>query len=249
MTKELLKIVYNKKIAKDTFEMKLASKEICKEANCGQFINLALNDQSKLLKRPISICGISEDYLIITYKINGEGTKQLATYQEGETIEAIGALGHGFPLVEGKKILIVGGGIGVPPLLELSKQLSKKGNKIVSVLAFRDKENMIYEEDFKNYSGVVVTTDDGSYGFKGNAINYLDNNEVEFDYIYSCGPEILLKKLEEKYAGKKGYLSYEARMACGVGLCHGCVKGEKRYCVCTDGPVFELGVIYNEFKS
>ena len=248
MTKELLKILYNNKIAKDTYEMKFASNEICKTANCGQFINVALNDQSKLLKRPISICGIGDDYLIITYKINGEGTKQLATYCAGETVEAIGPLGHGFPLVNNKKILIVGGGIGVPPLLELSKQLANN-NQINIILAFRDKENMIYEEEFKKLGNVVVTTDDGSYGFKGNAINYLDNNDIEFDYIYSCGPEILLKKLEEKYSGRKGYLSYEARMACGVGLCHGCVKGDKHYCVCTDGPVFELGVIYNEFKS
>ena len=105
---------------------------------------------------------------------------------------------------------------------------------------------MIYLEEFKKLGAVIVTTDDGSFGFKGNAINYLDQNSVEFDTLYSCGPEILLKKLEEKYEGKEGYLSYEARMACGVGLCHGCVKGEKHHCVCTDGPVFKLGVIYGE---
>ena len=105
---------------------------------------------------------------------------------------------------------------------------------------------MIYLDEFKELGNVIVTTDDGSYGYCGNAINYLNENPVEFDTLYSCGPEILLKKLEEKYQGKEGYLSYEARMACGVGLCHGCVKGEKHYCVCTDGPVFKLGVIYGE---
>lgn len=249
MNKELLSIIYNKMIAKDIYEMKLSSNSICQEASCGQFINIALNDQSKLLKRPISICKINDDSLVITYKISGEGTKQMATYCEGEKLEAIGPLGHGFPVQKNSKILLVGGGIGVPPLLELAKQLSENNNEITVILAFRDKENIIYEEEFRKFGKVYITTDDGSYGYKGNAINYLDENPVDFDYIYSCGPEILLKKLEEKYAGCKGYLSYEARMACGVGLCHGCVKGEKHYCVCTDGPVFELGVIYNEFKS
>lgn len=246
MVKEFLKIVYNKEIAKDTFEMKLSSNEIYKTAKCGQFINIGLDDQSKLLKRPISICEVLDGALVITYKINGEGTKQLSTYKEDKMLEVVGPLGNGYTVVENKKVLVVGGGIGVPPLLELSKKLKENGNEINVILAFRDKDSIFYEERFKELGKVYVTTDDGSYGYKGNAIAFLDENEIGFDYIYSCGPEILLKKLEEKYAGKKGYLSYEARMACGVGLCHGCVKGEKHYCVCTDGPVFELGVIYGK---
>ena len=161
-------------------------------------------------------------------------------------LEAIGPLGNGFTIVQNKKILVVGGGIGVPPLLELSKNLKREGNEITTILAFRDKESIIYLNEFKELGEVIVTTDDGSYGYKGNAINYLNENPIDFDTLYSCGPEILLKKLEEKYQGMEGYLSYEARMACGVGLCHGCVKGEKHYCVCTDGPVFKLGVIYGE---
>ena len=246
MVKELLKIVYNKQIALDTFEMKLATNLMAKSAKPGMFINISLNDASKLLKRPISICQIDNDNLIITYKINGEGTKLLSTYEPNTFLEAIGPLGNGFTIVENKKVLIVGGGIGVPPLLELSRNLKQLNNDLTIILAFRNKEAMIYLEEFKKLGTVIVTTDDGSFGFKGNAINYLDQNSVEFDTLYSCGPEILLKKLEEKYEGKEGYLSYEARMACGVGLCHGCVKGEKHYCVCTDGPVFKLGVIYGE---
>ena len=246
MFKEYLEIVYNKEIAKDTFEMKLNSKEIYKEAKCGQFINVGLDDESKLLKRPISICEVLDGALVITYKINGEGTKQLSKYEQGKKLEVIGPLGNGYTVVENKKVLVVGGGIGVPPLLELSKKLKEQGNEIYVILAFRDKDSIFYEDRFKELGKVYVTTDDGSYGYKGNAIAFLDENEIAFDYIYSCGPEILLRKLEEKYAGKKGYLSYEARMACGVGLCHGCVKGEKHYCVCTDGPVFELGVIYGK---
>ena len=246
MVKENLKVVYNKRIALDTFEMKLETTLMTQNAKPGMFINLSLNDASKLLKRPISICQIDGNNLIITYKINGEGTKLLSTYQSGTLLEAIGPLGNGFTLIENKKALVVGGGIGVPPLLELSRKLKDLGNELVIILAFRNKESMIYLEEFKALGEVVVTTDDGSYGFKGNAIEYLNNNEVLFDTLYSCGPEILLKKLEEKYIGLEGYLSYEARMACGVGLCHGCVKGEKHYCVCTDGPVFKLGEIYGE---
>lgn len=246
MVKENLKIVYNKQIALDTFEMKLETSNMASLAKPGMFINISLNDSSKLLKRPISICRIDENNLIITYKINGAGTLDLSTYKTGTLLETIGPLGNGFTLVENKKILVVGGGIGVPPLLELSRKLKELGNEIVIILAFRNKESMIYLEEFKTLGEVIVTTDDGAYGFKGNALDYLNNNSIEFDTLYSCGPEILLKKLEEKYKGFEGYLSYEARMACGVGLCHGCVKGEKHYCVCTDGPVFKLGVIYGE---
>lgn len=246
MVKENLKVIYNKQIALDTFEMKLETKEMAANALPGMFINISLNDASKLLKRPISICQVEDNNLIITYKINGEGTKILSTYVKDTTLEAIGPLGNGFTLVENKKILVVGGGIGVPPLLELSRKLKELKNDLVIILAFRNKESMIYLEEFKELGNVIVTTDDGSYGYKGNAINYLEQNPVSFDTLYSCGPEILLRKLEEKYEGLEGYLSYEARMACGVGLCHGCVKGEKHYCVCTDGPVFKLGVIYGE---
>ena len=240
MVKENLKVVYNKQIALDTFEMKLETSNMASFAKPGMFINISLKDESKLLKRPISICQIDGNNLVITYKINGEG------YESGTILETIGPLGNGFTLVENKKALVVGGGIGVPPLLELSRKLKELGNELIIILAFRNKESMIYLEEFETLGKVIVTTDDGSYGFKGNAIEYLNNNEVKFDTLYSCGPEILLKKLEEKYVGYEGYLSYEARMACGVGLCHGCVKGEKHYCVCTDGPVFKLGVIYGE---
>ena len=244
MVKEYLKVIYNKEIALDIFEMKLETKEMAKFSNPGMFINISLNDKSKLLKRPISICQIEDNYLTITYKINGEGTKILSTYSIDTTIEAIGPLGNGFPIVNNKTVLLVGGGIGVPPLLELAKHLKENDNKVTTVLAFRDKESIIYKKDFEAFGDVIVTTDNGSFGYHGNAIMYLNEFDISFDTLYSCGPEILLKLLEEKYKGKEGYLSYEARMACGVGLCHGCVKGEKHFCVCTDGPVFKLGVIY-----
>lgn len=244
MVKENLKIIYNKEIAKDTFELMFETKEMASLSKPGMFINISLKDESKLLKRPISICQIKDNNLVITYKINGEGTRQLSTYLSGMELEVLGPLGNGYPLVENQKVLLVGGGIGVPPLLELARNL--KDCDITTILAFRDQESMFYFEEFQKLGKVVVTTDNGSYGYHGNAIQYLNGTNVKFDTLYSCGPEILLKKLEEKYQGRNGYLSYEARMACGVGLCHGCVKGEHHHCVCTDGPVFKLGVIYGE---
>ena len=166
MVKELLKIVYNKQIALDTFEMKLATNLMAKSAKPGMFINISLNDTSKLLKRPISICQIDNDNLIITYKINGEGTKLLSTYEPNTFLEAIGPLGNGFTIVENKKVLIVGGGIGVPPLLELSRNLKQLNNDLTIILAFRNKEAMIYLEEFKKLGTVIVTTDDGSFWSK-----------------------------------------------------------------------------------
>ncbi len=240
MEKETAKIVYNKEITKDIFEMSLYAPITAKQAKCGQFINVGLNSESKLLKRPISISQIDGDHVILCYKINGFGTKELSLYQENTNITIIGPLGNGFEIVNDKKILVVGGGIGVAPLRELVKSL--KGN-ITILLAFRNQENVIYEKEFKEYGNVIITTDDGSYGYKGNAINYLNEFDIDFDCLYACGPEVLLSLLEKKYEGRLGYLSYEARMACGVGLCHGCVKGSDHYCVCTDGPVFKLGVI------
>lgn len=241
MIKECLKILYNKKIALDTFEMALYAPKMAALSKPGQFINIGLKNASKLLKRPISINEIADDTLRICYKINGFGTKELSSYQAGETLEVIGPLGHGFPIVDEKKVLVVGGGIGVAPLYELCKQL--KNNDLTIVLAFRNKESIIYAEEMKKFGKVIVTTDDGSFGYDGNAIKYLNEFNPDFELIYGCGPEIVLKMLEEKYQGKDGYLSYEARMACGVGLCHGCVKGDNHYCVCSDGPVFRLGVI------
>ena len=241
MEKEYIKVLSNHKIAKDTYEMRLYAPKITKTAYQGQFINIGLKSESKLLKRPISINSIDGEYLTICYKINGFGTKEMASYPEETVLEAIGPLGHGFPLVNKQRVFVVGGGIGVAPIVELVKNL--KDNDLTILLSFRDSDSVIYEDKLKEYGKVIVTTDDGSYGYMGNAMDYLNEFNPLFDTIYGCGPEILLKLLEKKYEGKNGYLSYEARMACGLGLCHGCIKGSDHYCVCTDGPVFRLGVI------
>lgn len=241
MVKEKVKIISNKEIAKDVFQMILHAPGITKDAYQGQFVNVGLKNESKLLKRPISINEINDEYLTLCYKINGEGTKEMSLYEKDDEIEVLGPLGKGFPINNDQNVLVIGGGIGVAPILELAKKLKDKNLTILT--SYRSKEFVIYEEELKKYGKLIITTDDGSYGYKGNAIEYLNNFPIEFDCFYACGPEILLSLLEKKYEGLNGYLSYEARMACGVGLCHGCVKGDKNYCVCTDGPVFKVGVI------
>lgn len=244
MEKEKGIILSNQPITKDVFEMEIKLPRIAALSEAGQFINISLDNPSKLLRRPISISQIKDTSLIIAYKINGEGTMELAKYEVGKELDILGPLGHGFPLVE-KKSLLVCGGIGVAPMLALAKNLPGKKEIII---AGRDLFNILYEDELAKHGKIHIVTDDGSFGAKGNAITYLKENPIDFNVFYACGPEIMLKKLEELYQGKEGYLSYEARMACGVGLCHGCVVGEKKHrCVCSDGPVFKNGEIGGDF--
>lgn len=239
----LCNIIYNKEINQDIFEMRLENKDVVAFIRPGMFINIDVKDKSMLLKRPISIKEVLDDGFIICYKIMGKGTEKLSKIKKG-SIEITGPSGNGFPLVKDKKVLVVGGGIGIPPLYELVRNL--ENCDITTILGVRTNNQIIYEEDFKKYSKVVVTTDDGSYGYKGNPLNYIEEHNLDFDVIYACGPKILLKSIDMKYKGQKlGFISIEERMACGIGACAGCVvetnEGYKR--VCYEGPVFELGVV------
>lgn len=247
----LMKIRSNEKIAEDTFKMVLHAKDADFDFLSGSFINIKLNDDRFILRRPISIYEADEEKkeIKVIYKILGEGTRILSSYKEGDFISVLGPLGSGFPIQDdSKNILLVGGGVGVPPLYELAKRLFKKGKKITTVLGFKNKESVFLEDEFKKLGKVILCTDDGSYGFKGLVTEAIEKNNVEFDTLYACGPHMMLKALDYKYKeSKKGYLSFEERMACGIGACYGCMcntkDGLKR--VCKDGPVFKLGeVIY-----
>jgi dihydroorotate dehydrogenase electron transfer subunit len=168
----------------------------------------------------------------------------------GEMINIHGPLGTGFPLMEtGETVLLVGGGVGIPPLHELGVRLREKGVRVVTVLGFRDGRSVFCLEDFKRLGDLHVATEDGSAGTKGYVTDVIEQNHIEFDVIYACGPKAMLKSLDLKYQdAKKGYLSFEERMACGIGACYGCMaetkEGLKR--VCKDGPVFRLGEIVYE---
>ena len=212
----------------------------------GQFISMYSRDGSRLLPRPISICEINaeERKLRVVYRVVGKGTEEFSKLAAGEWIDVIGPLGNGFMLKEGKSILI-GGGIGIPPMLELAKNL--KGDVSV-VLGYRD-NNLFLKKEFEPYASVYVSTEDGSAGTKGNVIDAINAEGLEADTIYACGPLPMLRGIKE-YAAEKGIeaqISMEEKMACGIGACLGCVCQSKEKDhhsnvnnkrICKDGPVF-----------
>ncbi len=244
MIQNNVRIIRNDLIAPDVYEMELEGLTSLP----GQFINIKTGDKSLLLRRPISVSEVLENSIIITYKVVGAGTKILSDKLPNEYLDVLGPLGNGFPIVKNKKVCLVGGGIGIPPLVETAKQLSKD-NEVIVVLGGRDKSQVIYEQKLSKYATVYVSTDDGSYKHHGNVIDCIDHNNLEFDTIYACGPTVMLKYLDLKYQNKiEGYLSFEERMACGIGICYGCVCTPRSFKdgmlrVCKEGPVFGLGII------
>ncbi len=201
----------------------------------GQFIDVAVT--GKYLRRPISVCDYDEKGLTIVYKVVGEGTAALSRMRPGESVNALCGLGNGFDDgAAAKKIALVGGGVGLPPLYGLAKRLKENG-AVFSVLAgFNSAADMYYTDNFRALCGDVrIATADGSFGTKGFVTSLLGKGE--FDYFYACGPEPMLEALLK--TGLDGQLSYEARMACGFGVCMGCScktrLGYKR--ICKDGPV------------
>lgn len=243
--KDNLLIINNEKIAKDIYELTL---EVNDSFKAGQFININVNRSDLLLRRPISISNYENNRLKVIYRTVGEGTKYLSKAQIGSKLDCLYPLGNGFPLVKGKNVLIIGCGMGVAPMLFLAKEL-QANNNLTIILAYQNSEFAYLYKEFENLGNVIITTDDGSIGYKGNVLEYLKENKVNFDVLYACGPLIVLKNLDLKYRDiKEGYLSFESRMACGIGACYGCVintkNGLKR--VCKDGPIFKLGeVVYD----
>lgn len=220
------------------------------QAKPGQFLGIYPRDKSTLLPRPISICEINagKEALRIVYRVTGAGTEEFSRYREGETVSVMGVLGNGFPLEagSGKRALLMGGGIGVPPILELAKQL-KADRQIV--LGYRD-SSLFLKEEFERYGATYVATEDGSAGTEGNVMDSIAENGLEAEVIYACGPMPMLRAIRD-YAAKRhipAYISLEERMACGVGACLGCVVKTREIDhhshvnnarICTDGPVFE----------
>ena len=248
MTQKKIKAaVYSQvQLAEGIFSMWLGAGEMAKAAVPGQFIAVYPNDSARLLPRPISICETDpeKELLRIVYRVAGEGTKELSSCRAGDTLSIMGPLGNGFPLKD-KKALLIGGGIGIPPMLELAKALSCEKT---AVLGYRDSQTFLAEEIGK-YAGLAVATEDGSVGTKGTVLDAIKAQGLKADIIYACGPTPMLRVLKE-YAAKEGiecWISLEERMACGVGACLGCVCHSKdvdehsnvrNKRVCKDGPVF-----------
>lgn len=249
-TKKPCKILSQECIGTDINSMWLDAGEIGKNAVPGQFVSLYSRNGGKLLPRPISLCEIdkAEGKLRLVYRVTGKGTgtEEFSRLHAGVPIETMGPLGNGFPLdaVKGKKVFLMGGGIGIPPMLETAKQLDAEK---IMVLGYRDE--LFLNKEFEAYGDVYVATEDGSAGTKGNVMDAIRENDLEADAIFACGPAPMLRAIKA-YALEKGipcWISMEERMACGVGACLACVCKSKdvdshshvhNKRVCKDGPVF-----------
>ncbi len=249
-TKENLTVVSQEEIGKDIFSLWLQTDQMAQYARPGQFLSLYTGNAGKLLPRPISICEIDKETsrIRLVYRVTGKntGTEAFSKMQPEDKIEALGPLGNGFPLeeAEGKKVFLIGGGIGIPPILETAKQLNAQKT---AVLGYRDE--LFLNEEFAKYADVYVATEDGSSGTKGNVLNAIQEKALEADVIFACGPTPMLRALKEYAAANHitCWISMEERMACGIGACLACVCKSKdidahsqvhNKRVCKDGPVF-----------
>ena len=234
MKQTILTIQGNDCIAKNVYRMQLAGDT--EGILPGQFVNIRVEGQ--FLRRPISVCNIEEGVLTIIYKVVGVGTEAMSHLSVGTQLDVLTVLGNGYDLSKaGDAPLLVGGGVGVPPMYMLARQLREMGKKVRVILGFNTQDEVFYEEEFRALGcEVVVTTVDGSHGVKGFVTNALDGQQ---SYYYTCGPLPMIKALLQA-AGTKGEVSMEERMGCGFGACMGCTiqttKGPKR--VCKEGPVF-----------
>ncbi len=237
MNRGIYKILSNRPLTKDIFEMKLEG-ETFQITAPGQFINIQL--EGFYLRRPISICDYDDKTITIIYKVVGEGTEAMAKLGAGEKLDVLCGLGNGFDISKGgKKAVLIGGGVGVPPMFNLCKKLLSEGKDVSVILGFNTKDEIFYKEEFEAIGAkVYVSTVDGSFGTKGFVTDIL--KDLEYDYFFTCGPMPMFRAIE-KIAATSGQYSFEERMGCGFGACMGCScktkYGNKR--ICRDGPVLE----------
>ena len=244
---EIAVVVDQSSLGNGIYDLTLKTDKIAKAARAGQFVSVYSNDKSKLLPRPISLCGINraDDTIRLVYRVTGEGTgtEEFSKLVRGDKVRILGPLGNGFPLKE-KKAFLIGGGIGIPPMLELAKQLDAEKQIVVG---YRDE--LFLTEELSENGEVYVATEDGSAGTKGNVLDAIRENGLTADIIYACGPTPMLRALKT-YAEENNiecYISMEERMACGIGACLACVCKSKEKDhhtnvhnkrICKDGPVF-----------
>ncbi|ONK27271.1 dihydroorotate dehydrogenase electron transfer subunit [Streptococcus azizii] len=250
--KEMMTVVRQDCLAPNIFSLILKG-EMVREMKPGQFLHLKVPDKSMVLRRPISISEIDGEKgeVRLIYRIEGQGTALFSHLQIGDRVDVMGPLGNGFSLdhlAVGQTILLIGGGIGVPPLVELAKQAYQRGVQVVSVIGFADRQAVILEEELQRYGQVFVTTDNGSYAQKGNVSTVVDRLSESFDAVYACGAPAMMNYVDQHFKDHPhAYLSLEARMACAMGACYACVvrpKGRQEHenkRVCKEGPVFATG--------
>ncbi len=248
--KEAATVYKQQQIAPGIYDMWINT-TLAVQVKPGQFISVYTQDKSALLPRPISVCetDAANGRLRIVYRVAGKGTAEFSGYKTGHRVDILGALGNGFPLekAEGKRLFLMGGGIGIPPMLAAAKAV--KGAVSVDVIAgYRDRE-LFLAEDLAKYASVHIATEDGSVGTKGTVMDVIEEEALEADVIFACGPMPMLRAIKKYAAGKgiEAYISLEERMACGVGACLGCVVRTGKVDshshvnnarICTDGPVY-----------
>ena len=247
--KKTCKVVSQTMVTKGIYDLRINVGSMAVEAKPGQFVALYSGDASRLLPRPISICEIfsSEGIIRLVYRIAGKGTEEFSHLSAGDEIEVMGPLGNGFTQGKGRAVLM-GGGIGIPPMLELAKTLSLTAMPTV-ILGYRDSDCFL-EKEFEPYADVIIATEDGSRGIKGNVIDAIRAAGTECDTIYACGPTPMLRGIKN-YAEEQNitaYISMEEKMACGIGACLACVCKSKdtdahtnvhNKRICKEGPVFD----------
>ena len=244
-------IIQNIEIAEDIYELTLRGELVQRMEEPGQFVHVRVsNDINPLLRRPLSIAKIDHinNEFTLIYRKQGKGTATLAKRKRGEKVNVLGPLGSGFPVSEtnpGQTALVVGGGIGVPPLYELSTQLVESGINVIHVLGFRTARSMFYTQQFRELGPTWIATEDGSYGVKGYVTNILSEQSLKFDTVYACGPHPMLKALKAALPNHKMFISLEERMGRGIGACYSCVcrtnddaNAHSYKKICSDGPVF-----------
>ena len=237
MRQSIFEIKSNIALTKTVYKMELMG-DVSDITSSGQFVNIKLD--GFFLRRPISVNDCENGILTIIYKVVGKGTEQMAEMKAGEKLDVLTGLGNGYDLsLSGDKPVLLGGGVGVPPLYMLAKKLIAEGKKVSVILGFNTKDEVFCEEDFKKLGAdVVVATADGSYGIKGFVTDAL--KDIDYSYFYTCGPEPMLKAVF-KSTNTSGQFSFEERMGCGFGACMGCscktITGYKR--ICKEGPVLK----------
>lgn len=244
-------VICQEEIGTDIFGMWIRTENIASKAVAGQFVSLYSADGSRILPRPISICELNNEKtaLRLVYRIAGKGTEEFSRLKSENVIKVTGPLGNGYTMRD-NRALLVAGGIGIPPMVELAKELKRNGvNDIKAVVGYRDND-LFLKGELEKYCRVYVATEDGSYGVKGNVLDAIKEYNLEADTIYSCGPKPMLKAVAA-YAGEhniEAQISLEERMACGIGACLGCICRSKEKDahsnvnnkrVCVDGPVFD----------
>jgi len=256
MRVETMKLISKRELIPNLYELICEGDLVSEIVTSGQFVDIKSPRADLVLRRPISICSVDKEkkQMTLIIRASGNGTQSICETKVGESLDVLGPCGKGFPidfLKKGQHVLLIGGGIGIPPLFELAKQLSLIGLKLTLIFGFQSKNQIFYQNEFKALGDVFISTDDGSSGTKGTVETILNSDHFndEADAIYACGPKGLNRMVNHRYSKHPhAYISLEERMACGIGACAACVCDKEdqsgtNLTVCEDGPVFKCGEV------